>query len=851
MQEQAKEDNLHIRISILHKIMLHVIMAVFVAVGINTYFSVKTEFKVHKEGMVQTGKTLAKHLASGTESAFWSLNWIFVEKLLQETAQSTGGEVISAKIVKPNGEVYLADDKNQYGYIVDSSLLVDKETVFEDHFFNETGEKGILLIHPIAIGKDKWFIFLGLSMDRIRKALTSLIRYNAMWGGIILLLAIIVSFFLSRSISRPLINLSKAAKIVTDGNWTHSVDVHSKDEVGLLSQSFNRMIDGLKQTEEALKKSKEELEIRVEERTAELGKTNKELRFEIAERKRTEEELKKASLEAEEANQAKSDFLADMSHEIRTPLNGIIGMAELAMDTELDDEQKNIFHTINSEANSLLGVINDILDVSKIEAGKVDLETIPFDLWYLIEDVSNSVAHRAKQKGIEFISYLPPDVQTELIGDPGRLRQILKNLIDNALKFTKQGEIFLKAAPVENLGDRIRMRFSVKDTGIGIPKEKQPMIFESFTQADGTTSRKYGGTGLGTTISKQLAELMEGEMGLESEAGKGSTFWFTAFFTKQEETRQRASIIKLDLDGLKVLVVDDNRTNRFILKEYLGHWGCKTVEAAGGKEGLSLVRESVASGKSFDLVITDSQMPEMDGFDLAREIRTEEPLNSIPIIMLTSAGKFGDGSCCKEIGIQGYLTKPMKQIDLKKAVESVLGLAKNDESETISDLVTRHSLAEENRRNAQIFLAEDYPTNQQVALRHLQGAGYQVDLAENGDQAVEVFKRKQYDMILMDIQMPNMDGYEATRQIRALEEKFSQKGDEKTLKRLARIPIIAMTAHAIKGYKEKCIEAGMGDYISKPLRRKQLLAMVDKWIMPSSLSENGQDQPPQVYAAKA
>jgi len=571
-------------------------------------------------------------------------------------------------------------------------------------------------------------------------------------------------------------------------------------------------------------------------------------------RKRAEG-LQKAKFEAEAANLAKSDFLAHMSHEMRTPLNGVIGMAELAMETDLDDNQRNILQTINKEANSLLGLISNVLDFSKIEVGKVELEEIPFDLRILIEEVTNSMALRAEQKGLEFISFLSPDVPSLLIGDPGRLRQILNNLASNAVKFTHEGEIYIKGEMAKDLGDRAKIRFLVKDSGIGIPKDKQAAIFESFTQADGSTTRKYGGTGLGTTISKQLVEMMGGEIGVESPndcgfriensglkkpkiGGPGSTFWFTIFFTKQPEDKAILQKENVDLSGLRVLVVDDTQTNRFIIAEYLRSWACYPVEASEGKEALSILRESVLSKDPFNLILTDIQMSEMSGFDLATEIRTSEALKEIPIIALTSAGRRGDGKRCRDIGIEGYLNKPIKKDDLYKAIRSVLGLFMEDKEQIAPKLVTIHTIAEDYRKKAQILLVEDYPTNQEVAMRHLQGGGYHVDLAENGRQAVKAYKRKHYDIILLDIQMPVMDGYEATKAIRDLECGLPNKIEEgsyseseiRNLKsQIKKIPIIAMTAHATKADREKAFEAGMDDYITKPLRRTKLLATVEKW----------------------
>ena len=543
----------------------------------------------------------------------------------------------------------------------------------------------------------------------------------------------------------------------------------------------------------------------------------------VTERKELDREIMEKKRQAEEATKAKSQFLANMSHEIRTPLNGIVGMAELALDTQLDDNQKNIFQAINAEANSLQDVISEILDFSKIEAGKFDLEEIPFDLRVTIEDMAGSFAYRAEQKGLDFISFLAPDVPSRLIGDPARLRQIMVNLTGNALKFTHEGELYVKGELVERIEDRVKIRFSVKDTGIGIPDARHATIFESFTQADGSTTRNYGGTGLGTTISKQLAEMMGGEIGLESEVGKGSTFWFTALFGEQEEKKQIPAAIDLDLNNLKVLIVDDNQTNRFVLMEYLKSWGCLPVEAVDGKEALIVFRDAVSSESPFDLILTDFQMPEMSGFDLAKEIKTMETLKEVPIIVLTSSGRKGDGRNCKEIGVNGYLTKPIRQNELRKAMVSVLGLSTGRKAGSPPELVTRYSVAEDYRKEIQILLVEDYPTNQQVAMRHLSKAGYQVDLAEDGSQAVKAYKRKNYNLIFMDIQMPIMDGYAATREIREIETRNLEQST------IQRVPIIAMTAHAIKGYRERCLKAGMDDYIAKPLRRKELLTIVEKW----------------------
>ncbi len=773
----------------LNAIILGICSAILI---ISISITVLSQWYIQRSNLLLELQTLAKIISENSSAGL-----LFNDReALQETLQALrkDSSIIKAAIYLNNNEAFI-----QYQFAKDSlshwpdldpkSEIVSKGFRIHDHHI---GVLQTITVDGEPLGK----LFLQASMNELYAMISKTTFYALLIICFVLLIALLLSNQLQKLVSKPLQNLVATVKLITDEkDYSIRVDNDYKDELGQLSAAFNGMLEQIQLRDDHL----EEL---VQNRTAQLEQTMEEA-IELAHK-------------AQEASRAKSQFLANMSHEIRTPMNGILGMAEIALDTDLTAAQRSAVETIEASGESLLTIINDILDFSKIEAGKLEIEKINFCLTTLVDDIAQLMANRAHAKGLELIIDINDAVPTHVNSDPNRIRQILTNLISNAIKFTEQGEILIKLDCIRQDSATAQILFSVKDTGIGMTSEEQKELFQPFSQADESTTRKYGGTGLGLAISKQLCDMLHGQIGCISQRRVGSSFWFELPLLKAPSANIISKPTMNQLDGLRGLIIDDSSTNRQLLEHQLEKWGMKTETAENGIEGLNQLHQAMDKRQPFDLVLLDMQMPDMDGLEVASLIKKTPELKQTRLIMLTSAGFRDNAAQAQKVGVKIYLTKPVRQSDLYNSLVALVA-DKNSKDE----LISHFSLEQDTPTfSAKALLAEDNMVNQQVARAVLRKLGCDVDLANDGREAVAKAGQRSYDIIFMDCQMPHLDGYEATITLRQREHEENAQ----------RTPIIALTANALSGDRQRCFDAGMDDYVSKPYSQNRIAEVLNLWL---------------------
>ena len=730
------------------------------------------------------------------------------------------------------------------GYVVEAWIVDEQGSIFSSHKMEDRFLSiGVLKpfvdkpLETFSISLDSQSIALGELHIKVNRAIAyapflDQLLFSIVSGmmGILGMVLLLLYVFYAQ-VGKPLSMVTEyIGKLQPDDPTTKGIPLfksHLTDEIGLLIITMNTYIAEIAKTltgrikaEEKLSQLNAELEQRVDERTAELQNTNNELQREVSERKKAEENMRHAQIQAEEASKAKSEFLANMSHEIRTPLNAILGMLHLTLKTEMTNKQVGYLSKIDLASKNLLHIINDILDFSKIEAGKLEFESREFELGDVLEHLSALAAVKAQEKGLEFVFHVDRNVKTQLIGDPLRLGQVLLNLCQNAIKFTESGEVVVSVSALEAEQDddlQTILQFSVRDTGIGLSHEQKAKLFQAFTQADGSTTRKYGGTGLGLTICKRLVNMMHGDIGVDSEPNVGSNFYFTARLKTQSQTKPVSRFISPDIQSLRVLVVDDNETARDTLAEILSSFLLSVSRVASASDAYDVLQKADEEAP-FDLVLMDWSMPDIDGIAASRYIKYNAGLKHVPIIiMVTAYGREDVMRQAEEVPLDGFLLKPVGSSVLFNALVNAVKLI---QGVNVDDTIVKHEASQEMTLSfvdTDVLLVEDNDLNQLVAKELLDIVGINVHLASNGKEALFAVENMNYDAVLMDAQMPVMDGYEATRNIRA----------NPSYKKL---PIIAMTANALKGDREKCLAAGMDDYISKPIDPKQLYRVLNHWV---------------------